>query len=193
MKSVLSAIPSNDGEFRGGSTHMIRFSLLAASLTLTALPFTRAESTASNLPAPAANHSAGALRGSSGRAPSVLVAAIDSDRNGVLSAAEIAQAPVVLAALDTNGDGVLSSQELRRGTRSHAVSQDARPSARPMQANFVPAGFNLAFTLDANHDGEIQMMEIANAVSSLKTLDLNGDGELTADELQPAANVPTLI
>jgi hypothetical protein len=39
--------------------------------------------------------------------------------------------------------------------------------------------------LDANHDGEIDANEIANASAALKALDKNGDGKLTQDELHP--------
>lgn len=47
------------------------------------------------------------------------------------------------------------------------------------------AALNLMLALDANHDGDIQAMEVANAASSLKQLDANGDGELTPGELRP--------
>jgi hypothetical protein len=40
--------------------------------------------------------------------------------------------------------------------------------------------------LDANHDGEIDANEIANAPAALRKLDKNGDGKLTRDELRPA-------
>ena len=43
----------------------------------------------------------------------------------------------------------------------------------------VPA---IVRALDANHDGEIDADEIANAVAVLKTLDKNGDGKLTIEE-----------
>jgi hypothetical protein len=36
--------------------------------------------------------------------------------------------------------------------------------------------------LDANHDGVIDAVEIANASAALKALDRNGDGKLTPDE-----------
>ncbi len=39
--------------------------------------------------------------------------------------------------------------------------------------------------LDANHDGVIDEVEIAQAAESLKKLDKNGDGKLTIEELRP--------
>lgn len=107
------------------------------------------------------------------RTPSPIVAALDTDHNGTLSAAEIAAAPLVLAALDINDDGLISPAE------QQAVSANGR------RGRLGATTFNVVFTLDANHDGDIQTLEIANAVSSLKRLDRNGDGQLTPDELRP--------
>src|SRR2546422_6527720 len=39
-------------------------------------------------------------------------------------------------------------------------------------------------TLDANHDGVIDAVEIANASQALKSLDKNADGRLTREELR---------
>ena len=39
-------------------------------------------------------------------------------------------------------------------------------------------------TLDANHDGVIDAVEIKNAVTALKSLDRNADGKLTGEELR---------
>lgn len=43
----------------------------------------------------------------------------------------------------------------------------------------------LEAALDANGDGVIDAIEIANAPAALKKLDKNGDGKLTADEYRP--------
>src|SRR6185503_8337494 len=109
------------------------------------------------------------------RTPGSLLAALDSDRNGSLSASEVAAAPVVLTALDLNEDGMISPDEQQANQVGGRLARNRRGAT----------SFNLVFTLDANHDGDIQLLEIANAVSSLKRLDRNGDGELTPDELRP--------
>lgn len=129
-----------------------------------------------------------APRESVSRRVSALVATLDLNRDGTLSAAEIANAPVLLRALDTDGDGVISPAELRR--MAGAGSRTDRAVA--MNASFdrtAPhlSGFTLAFALDANHDGEIQEMEVANAVMSLKALDANGDGQITPNEMPARA------
>lgn len=144
---------------------MTNLRLFLLSLTVSSLPLARAAA-AEPTPFP------------TGRMQSVVVAALDTDRNGILSPTELALAPTALRALDLNADGVLSADELRRFESSR--------SNRPGR---ISSGFNVAFTLDANRDGEIQAMEIANATLSLKTLDVNGDGQITGNELRPAVIV----
>lgn len=139
-------------------TTYVRFIL--TSLVLSATITARAESARAPL---------------TGRTLSPILAVLDSDRNGSLSAREIAAAPVTLAALDLNEDGMISPAE------QLAINADGRTARNKRGAT----SFNIVFTLDANHDGDIQTLEIANAVSSLKRLDRNGDGELTPDELRP--------
>jgi hypothetical protein len=73
-----------------------------------------------------------------------LFAAIDADRNGILSAAEIASAPAFLGALDLNHDGALTRVEcggassfftvLDTDSDSHLSSREIANSARVLQA-----------------------------------------------------------
>ncbi|HEX8295672.1 MAG TPA: hypothetical protein VF593_05195 [Chthoniobacteraceae bacterium] len=58
-------------------------------------------------------------QGGGGRAPSPIMAALDADKDGEISAAEIANAAVALKAADKNGDGKLTGEEVRpaRGQR----------------------------------------------------------------------------
>jgi len=123
---------------------------------------------------------------SAGRMHSVIFAALDLDHNGVISASELANAPTALRALDLDGDGTLTAAELRHFERHRpTATANTGPRREPKAANISP-GFLLAFTLDANHDGIIQPMEIANSASSLGGLDLDGDGQITVSELRPA-------
>lgn len=139
--------------------------LVLASFSLGAALLARAESTPGSAPTAAAP----------GRTPSPVLAVLDLDQDGTLSARELAAAPIVLHALDLNDDGKISPDERQ------AFDGEGRP-ARIWRGATT---FNLVFTLDANSDGDIQSMEIANAVSSLQRLDLNADGQLTPNELRP--------
>ena len=108
------------------------------------------------------------------RAMPPIIAALDTNKDGKIDAAEIANAPAALATLDKNKDGKLTSDEL----------QPPRPEGAPAdfggdRARFVPP---IIAALDANKDGIISAEEIANASAALKTLDKNKDGELTRDE-----------
>lgn len=151
---------------------MTNLRFLLASLVLSASAVARAET------APASSRPV--------RVASPVMAALDTDGNGVLSAAEIAASPGALIALDINDDGFVTPDELRATT-------PAANEARALRFSRMASGLSLVVTLDANHDGDIQPMEIANAVSSLKRLDLNGDGLISRDELRlvPARGTTT--
>ena len=120
------------------------------------------------------------------RLHSVIFAAIDLDHDGVISAAEMANAPTGLRALDLNEDGELSVAELRRYELGQRAAAPGAGAAREGRVGRVTPGFVLAFALDANRDGVIQAMEIANAPLSLRALDANADGQLAWRELRPA-------
>jgi hypothetical protein len=103
----------------------------------------------------------------------LVLAALDTDRDNVLSAAEIAKAPAALKKLDTNRDGKLDAEEC--GARFGASK------ARLTFMRFHP----VLAVLDEDHDGVISGREIERAPARLTILDKNGDGKLTEDELLP--------
>lgn len=109
------------------------------------------------------------------RASNPIFAALDVDRNGTVSPEEIAAAPLTLAALDLDGDGVVSADEWQPVDADGHVH---RPRSHSPMLTVILA-------LDANHDGALQAMEVANAASSLRRLDLNQDGGISRDELRP--------
>jgi Ca2+-binding EF-hand superfamily protein len=109
-----------------------------------------------------------------------VLAALDADRDNVISSTEIDAAPVTLRTLDTNHDGKLSAEEC--GLHTNAM-MDPRLQER-MRLAFMRVHPVLA-ALDANHDGKISSSEIANAAAALRTLDANWDGKLTEAELLP--------
>jgi hypothetical protein len=103
-----------------------------------------------------------------------LVRALDTNRDGIIDANEIANAPAALKTLDKNGDGQLTVDEY----------MPMRPGATNLPAGAQRPPLPLIVkALDANGDGIIDADEIANASAALKTLDKNGDGQLTMDEI----------
>jgi hypothetical protein len=123
-----------------------------------------------------------------------LLTALDADGNGIISAAEIANAPAVLQKLDANHDGKLTPEECGfRGsppgidflTGNNSAAAEHRRQflarTRPAFMRFHP----VIAALDADHNGEISADEIRNAATALRTLDRNGDGRITADEYLP--------
>jgi hypothetical protein len=133
----------------------------------------------------------GPRRGPGGRGPSPVIRALDADRSGDISAAEIANATAALRALDANSDGALAATELRpaRPAGAPAPSADSARPARP--AGGRPEGARgrpvdpVMLALDADGDRTLSAAEIANAPRSLAALDANQDGKLTRDELRP--------
>lgn len=110
-----------------------------------------------------------------------ILRALDADRSGEISAAEIAQAPVLLAALDLDDDGTVAFDELRPARPANAPARPAPPAGTTRVRPVDP----VMLALDANGDGALNAAEIANSVASLAALDANQDGKLTRDELRP--------
>lgn len=136
----------------------------------------------------------GGQGGSRGGHGHPVVRVIDADRDGVLSATELGGASTAILTLDTDADGAVSTAEL------HA--HPARPAGAPQRPTGAPALTRPAPTatdgvartrpidpvmlaLDANSDGALTALEIANASTSLAALDANKDGQLTRDEVRP--------
>jgi hypothetical protein len=124
-----------------------------------------------------------------------IVLALDADKDGEISATELANAKTALAALDKNGDGNVTMDEMRPARPANAPTPPAGATA-PTGGRTRPSGGTsgdmdshpidpVMLALDANKDGALSSGEINNAVASLKVLDANSDGKLTRDELRP--------
>lgn len=102
-----------------------------------------------------------------------LMKALDTDKDGKLSAAEIANASAALSALDTNKDGSVTEDELRP----------------PPPDKGKPGDHLLRF--DTDKDGKVSLDEfLAPPKEAFKHLDSNGDGFIDADEAAAAPPPP---
>jgi outer membrane protein assembly factor BamB len=120
-------------------------------------------------------------RDSSANRPNVietdlLLSTLDKDKNGEISADELAAAPTVLLKLDKNQDGVISEDEVSSASAAPAAQGRRRGGGlmRMMKAHSA---------MDANENGGLDAAEIKNAVASLQRIDANRDGKLTEDEV----------
>jgi hypothetical protein len=100
-----------------------------------------------------------------------LLRALDANHDGVLSAAEIANAPAVLRTLDRDADGSLSLEEC-----------GLLPN--PARLYFMRV-HPILEALDLDGDDSISPQEIELAAKSLRALDSNHDGILTGEEVFP--------
>jgi hypothetical protein len=112
--------------------------------------------------------------------PPLLLPALDGDRDGALSADEIANSAAALAELDKNEDGMLSRKEIsppppKKPTDTEAAPKPPKPKGHPI----------IVKALDLDKDGSLSADEIEDAPLSLATLDLDADGTISKAELKP--------
>jgi Ca2+-binding EF-hand superfamily protein len=119
--------------------------------------------------------SAGSQKGPNGRVESSgdatrrdpVLNALDTDHDGVISAAEIAAAPTSLKALDKDGDGEISAAELR-----------------PRQMTATDRAQHMLEEWDTNKDGKISKPEAPDRMQQqFGSIDTDNDGFLTEEEL----------
>jgi Ca2+-binding EF-hand superfamily protein len=120
------------------------------------------------------------------RSPAFL--ALDADRDGVISSAEVANASTSLKTLDANGDGKLSEDEVRpqmsgRGARS---GRGGEPGETPAPTTDEMVKTLMAF--DKNGDGQLTSDELPERMHGLfDRADADKNGVLTVDEIRKSA------
>jgi hypothetical protein len=114
-----------------------------------------------------------------GPPPSPVIAALDTDADGSLSADEIKNAARALLTLDHNQDGVLDESELR----------PPPPPGGPGGPGGDPRAFvDFVFQFDKDEDGKVTKAELPERMQRLmQTADRNGDGALSRAEMEALA------
>lgn len=116
-----------------------------------------------------------------------LVQALDTDKDGEISAEEIAKAPAALKTLDRNGDGKLSGEEIRPNPGAFGGERGGErggPRADTTEA------VNGMMAFDKNGDGKLSADELPERMRGIVArADANKDGFATRDELTRALAV----
>lgn len=108
--------------------------------------------------------------------PNPLIVALDADKDGTISAAELANASTALATLDANGDGALTKDELRPPRPTPPA--DAQPGDHIMR-------------LDADDSGGVTFEEFSAPLKEVfNDIDTSGNGEIDQDEAAAAPPPP---
>ncbi|MBI1760223.1 MAG: hypothetical protein HYR56_02195 [Acidobacteria bacterium] len=123
-----------------------------------------------------------------------LMAALDADGDGVLSAEEISNAAAALRKLDKNGDGQLTEEELRPNFPPGGPGGPGGFGGREGRGPEGAGGPNpdemvkQLLEFDKNGDGQLQKAEVPERMLGLfERGDTNKDGVLSKEELRKLA------
>lgn len=114
------------------------------------------------------------------RSPMPVQVAIDTDKDGVISADELRNASAGLRRLDKNGDGRLTEEEVR--------PEFDRERREGPQGNGNDQLVASLMSFDTNKDGQLSKSELPERMQGIfSRADANGDGHLTREELSKVA------
>ena len=119
-------------------------------------------------------------------------AALDTNRDGVLSESEILEAPALLLAKDQDDDECITIDEFTPPETAMMAALVSGQPERPLAAastllvdgTTALFGPRLIRRYDRDRDGKLTQQEIGMAPERFKALDIDGDGNLSADELK---------
>ena len=126
-------------------------------------------------------------------------AALDTDRNGVLTEDEILEAPALLLAKDQDDDDCITIDEFTPPDAAMmAVAVPGPAPERPLAAvsTLLVDGAGLLFgprlvrRYDRDRDGKLSQQEIGLSPERFRALDADGDGKLSPEELKEFRKQP---
>ena len=122
-----------------------------------------------------------------------VLAALDADKNGVISKSEINNAAAALRKLDKNGDGELDAEEMRpsrpEGGRSRGGAPEGGPGGeRGGRSSGAGGMMDRLMSQDKNEDGKLSKDEVDERMLPMfDRLDSNSDGSIDKSEIEAAA------
>ena len=125
-----------------------------------------------------------------------VLAALDADKNGVISKSEINNAAAALRKLDKNGDGELDAEEMRpsrpEGGRSRGGAPEGGPGGERGERGGRSSGaggmMDRLMSQDKNEDGKLSKDEVDERMLPMfDRLDSNSDGSIDKSEIEAAA------
>lgn len=129
-------------------------------------------------------------RGSDGRPrfPNPVLEALDADKNGELSAEEIANAATALKTLDKNSDGKLDMAEVRPNFEGMGRGFGGPPGGQGFGGGQGRGGseemMKRLIAMDANKNGKLEKDEVPERMHSMFTrADKNDDGAMDQEEM----------
>ena len=122
------------------------------------------------------------------RFPNPVLEAIDTDKNGELSAEEIANAATTLKTLDKNSDGKLDMVEMRPNFEGMGRGFGGPPGGSAFGGNQGGDGseemMNRLISMDANKNGKLEKDEVPERMQSMfSRADKNEDGAIDKEEM----------
>ncbi len=125
-----------------------------------------------------------------------VLAALDADKDGVISKSEINNAAAALRKLDKNGDGELDAEEMRptrsEGGRSRGGAPEGGPGGERGERGGRSSGaggmMDRLMSQDKNEDGKLSKDEVDERMLPMfDRLDSNSDGSIDKSEIEAAA------
>lgn len=125
-----------------------------------------------------------------GQRPTPLFTALDTNKDGKLSRAELSAAADVIKSLDKDQDGMLSLAECApTGGHGHGHG-----GARPTPEEEAQDNVETLMAFDKNGDQRLTAEELPERLSDLiQKADSNGDGQLTKQELTTMAQKKAVV
>lgn len=126
------------------------------------------------------------------RFPNPVLEAIDADKNGELSADEIANAATALKTLDKNSDGKLDMAEMRPNFEGMGRGFGGPPGGPGFGGGQGGGGaeemINRLIAMDANKNGKLEKDEVPERMQSMfSRADKNEDGAIDKEEMTAMA------